>query len=227
MIGFLVGTLLLLIFLAWATWRSAQVLRLIPPTMNVLLLPAENVMRVLLVLVCIGLGWLSGLPFPQLGWGSAEPVRDGLAGLLIGGVIAMLVPPLTQWAVNRFGKQVYSPIVVRSVLPRNRQQWLLVPSALFLAVFLEEILFRSLLLGGFGSIAPPFLLALIWSIVFGVMHLPQGLLGMIVAAMLGLVFSILFLTTSSLLAPVVAHYIINLLQIGWAAHDRTWIESYE
>jgi membrane protease YdiL (CAAX protease family) len=54
------------------------------------------------------------------------------------------------------------------------------------------------------------------------MHSPQGALGMIVAAMLGVLLSVLFLATQNLIAPFVAHYCINLVQLVWATRDKTF-----
>ena len=226
MIFFVVGTLLLLTFLAWGTWRTAQMLREMTPDFNLLLLPAENLLRLGMITFCLGLAWFSGQSFAQFGWQSLDLSRDLLAGFLVGIVVALLVPPLTHLAIARFGPHIYSPIVVKSILPRHRREWWLVPLALVPAVFLEELLFRSLLLGGFGAFAPPLWLALVWSIFFGVMHLPQGALGIVVAAALGLLLSGLFLATQSLLAPTLAHYLINWLQLIWAAHEKSWLESY-
>ncbi|MCI0478499.1 MAG: CPBP family intramembrane metalloprotease [Anaerolineales bacterium] len=223
---FLFGTLLLLAFLAWGTWRTAQALRDFTPDFNLLLLPAENILRVGLIGVCLGLAYFSGQSFAQFGWQSLDVSRDLLAGFFVGIVIALSVPQLTQWAIARFGASVYSPIVVKSILPRNQREWLLVPLALIPAVLLEELLFRSLLLGGFGAFAPPLLLALVWSILFGAMHLPQGALGIIVAAALGLLLSFLFLATQSVIAPLIAHYIINLLQLVWASRAKAWLDNY-
>lgn len=221
---FVVGTLLLLFVLAWGTFQSAQILREIPVDFNLLLLPSENLVRVLLIGVCLGLGQVSGISYAQLGWISFDPARDLASGLIIGGVVAMAIPPLTHLAVARWGSQIYSPLVVRSVLPRSAREWVLVPLALVPAVSLEELIFRSLLLGGFRVFAPPLLLALVWSAIFGAMHLPQGALGMFVAAGLGMLLSAVFLATESLLAPLIAHYVINLLQLVWASNDKTWLE---
>lgn len=226
MLVFVVGTLLILAFLAWGTYRSAQVLRYVPASLNLLLLPSENIMRLVLIGVCIGLGDVSGLPHNLLGWRVGNLPADVGIGLMAGLLVAVTVPPLTQVAVRSFGKQVYSPIVVRSILPRTPRQWVLVPLALVSAVFLEELLFRSLLLGGFGVFVSPPVLAVGWSIIFGAMHLPQGSLGMVVASALGLYLSVLFLATGSLLTPFVAHYVINLVQLIWASLDRTWIDQY-
>lgn len=223
---FILGTLLLLAFLAWGTWRTAQMLRAFTPDFNLLLLPIENLVRVALIGACLWLGGQSGQSFAQLGWQAREPARDLLAGIFVGIGGALSIPPLTRWAIARFGAAVYSPIVVLSVLPRNAREWVLVPLAFIPAVFLEELLFRSLLLGGFGAYAPPLALALVWSLIFGALHLPQGTLGMILAAALGILFSFLFLVTQSLLAPFLAHYLINLLQLVWATREKAWLENY-
>jgi membrane protease YdiL (CAAX protease family) len=223
---FTFGTLLLLAFLAFATWRTARFLRAVALTTNLLLLPVENLMRLALVLACIVLARVSGLPYAQFGWSAAQPEQFALIGLIVGSAAAVVVPLLTRCAVARFGASVYSPIVVQSIMPRRRREWLLVPLALALAVLLEELLFRSLLLGGFGTLAPPGLLAIVGSIIFGALHLPQGALGIVVAAALGVLLSALFLATQNLIAPLVAHYLINLAQLAWAAQDRFW-ESYD
>lgn len=224
---FIIGTLILLVFLAWATWRTALVLREIPLTQNLLLLPAENLVRAALIGLCVGLALSSGLPYAYFGWDAHVPGRDAAIGLIVGTLVALVLPPLTNFAIARFGAGVYSPIVVRSVMPRNRREWMLVPFALAPAVLLEELIFRSLLLGGFANLAPPIFLAVVWSLIFGAMHLPQGALGIVVATALGLLLSALFLFTANLLAPFIAHYVINLLQLIWAARDKTWLEGYE
>ncbi len=224
---FVFGTLSILVILAWGTYQTAKYLRQVALTFNPLLMPAENIMRLALIAVCLWLGSISGLPYKTLGWRAADPGRDVALGLGVGIVIAILIPLLTQAAIKNFGTLIYSPVVVRSVLPRTRREWVLVPLALVGTVLLEELLFRSLLLGGFGQFAPPVLMAALWSVLFGFMHMPQGSLGIVVAAVMGLVLSALFLGTSSLLTPLVAHYVINVLQIVWASLDRGWLDRYE
>lgn len=224
---FVLGTLSILFFLAWGTYQTALYLRQVALTFNPLLTPAENVLRVTLIAVCVWLGAMSGLPKQALGWQTEDPARDVTLGLAVGIITAIMIPILTQIAIKNWGPQVYSPVVVRSVLPRTRSEWLLVSLALVGAVVLEELLFRSLLLGGFGQLAPPALLAVVWSVLFGAMHMPQGSLGIVVAAVMGLLLSALFLGTMSVLAPLIAHYVINLLQLVWASLDRGWLDRYE
>jgi membrane protease YdiL (CAAX protease family) len=224
---FVLGTLSILVLLAWGTYQTAMYLRQVAVTFNPLLLPAENIMRLGLIVACLWLGAISGLPYQSLGWLAMDAGRDAVIGLGVGIGVAVLIPLLTQVAIKSLGTQIYSPLVVRSVMPRTRREWLLVPLALVGTVLLEELLFRSLLLGGFGQFAPPVLLAIVWSAFFGAMHMPQGSLGIVVAALMGLLLSALFLTTMSLLAPLVAHYVINILQLVWASVDRGWLAPYE
>jgi membrane protease YdiL (CAAX protease family) len=167
MIFFVAGTLILLLFLCWTTFRSAIYLREFQLNFNLLLLPAENAVRILLIAVCIWLAVSSAQPFARFGWDVLEPVRDVVIGFAVGVLVALALPTVTRIAIARFGTQVYSPIVVQSILPRNSREGLLVPLALIPAVLLEELLFRGLLVGGFAIFAPPLVLAVVWSILFG------------------------------------------------------------
>ncbi len=227
MILFVVGTLAVVAFLAWGTYRTAQVLHLLPPTQNLLLLPVENVARLVLIGVCLAIGQASGIGYKQLGWTSLDLRRDLLLGGAVGIAVAAVLPPLTVLAVRLFGKQIYSPVVVLAIMPRSPAEWGLVPLALVPAVFLEELVFRSYLVGGFGLWIPPLVIALVASAAVGVMHLPQGSFSIVAATGMGLLLSVLFIATYSLVAPLVAHYIINLLQLIWASFDRSLLESYE
>jgi membrane protease YdiL (CAAX protease family) len=58
------------------------------------------------------------------------------------------------------------------------------------------------------------------------MHVPQGFLGVIVAAGVNVLLALLFLWAGGILAPLVAHYAINLLQVLVAHYQRDWLENY-
>jgi membrane protease YdiL (CAAX protease family) len=115
---------------------------------------------------------------------------------------------------------------MKAILPRNPREQILVPLALLPAALLEELLFRSLLLGGFSLFAPPLLLAAVFSLLFGLMHSPQGRFGIVVTAVVGFLLCLLFLWRWSLLPTVVAHYVINLRQLRTAETQRDWLEGY-
>ncbi len=226
LITFAAATLTLLALVCWATYRSAQLLKQVKVDFNLLLLPAENVLRLAIIGGCLALGVGSGLPPAALGWRPAQPVGDVVWSLGLGVITQLALNLASDWAVVRFGKGVYSPLVILSVLPHNRREWVLVSLALGPAVLLEELLFRSLLLGGFSLWVHPLLLAAALSVVFGLMHAPQGPLGVAATCLVGFELSLLFLWRGSLLAAFVAHYTINLLQLVWAHHRRQWLKDY-
>ncbi|HMA33088.1 MAG TPA: CPBP family intramembrane glutamic endopeptidase [Chloroflexia bacterium] len=226
LVVFVVGAVALLAVLAWVTYQSGRLLRAVPMQENLLLAPVENGVKAAVIALCLGLAAISGLPPAQFGWSLAHPGQDMAAGILFGLTAQTLVNLITHWAIGHFGKGVYSPVVMKNIFPRSRREWLLVPAAMLLAVVLEEVLFRGLLLGGLGALVPAGLLVLVLGLVFGVMHSPQGTLGMILAAIIGMALGILFLWSGSLLAPLVAHYLINILQLLRARDEWRWLQEY-
>lgn len=223
---FAASTLSLTAVIAYLTYRSAQLLREIEVPFNLMLSPIENGFRLFLIALCLLLGWLSGLPPARLGWTVASPASDVLTGLVLGVVIQVVLHPLTRWAVARFGTEIYSPIIMLNILPESPREWVLVPLALAPAALVEELLFRSLLVGGLSVLAPAIVLAVAGSILFGVMHAPQGTLGIFATGVLGFVLSLLFLWRWSLLSVFVMHYTINLLQLLRASWEREWLQQH-
>ena len=219
-IAFVVGTLALTAFIAWATYRSAQMLKHIEVDFNLLLLPAENLLRVGLIVICLILGWTSGLSREQLGWISRAPLADLAIGAGIGVLLQATLNTLTDWTIGRFGQHIYSPVVVLSILPRSRDEWAPVLLALFPAVLIEELLFRSLLIGGLAVVLPVPWLMLSTALLFGWMHSPQGQLGVAMTTVVSLLLAGLFLWRGSLLPPLTAHYMVNLLQLIIAYRQR-------
>ena len=217
---FVAGTLTMTGLIACATHRSSKMLQPVEDDINHLLLPTENLLRVGLVAVCLALGWISGLPREQFGWVSYAPLTDMAIGLAVGITVQIPLNTLTNRAIERFGPQIYSPVVIRSVLPRTRGEWAPVLPALFLAVLVEELLFRSLWLGGLGLILTIPVLVAGTALLFGWMHSPQGRLGMIMTAAVSALLAGLFLWRGSLLPPLVAHYVVNLLQLLVAYRHR-------
>jgi len=219
---FIIGVLLLTIFVSYGTFATARLLQHWQPERNILLLPAENLLRVALILTCLGLGWLSGLSKAQLGWQFPQPIKQLTLGTLIGLGVGLFFYFATRWLMARTGQRFYSSILIELVLPASNRELLLVLLAMGPVVLLEELLFRSLLLGGLSPILPVWLLLVGLSVLFGALHSPQGVWGMVGAGMIGLLFGLLFLWQQSLLLPVTAHYVINALQITlvWRFFNR-------
>jgi len=206
-------TLALVTLIGYGTFSTARLLRHWQPDRNLLLSPAENLLRLGLIALAIVLGRVSGLEAAQLGW-----VIRPLGPLLFWGVVwGLLVAAIflwsTRWLIQKSGERYYSSVVIRAITPHNGRELLLVLLAMVPVVFLEELLFRSLLIGGFRALLPVPLLLLGWSILFGLLHSPQGRWGMIGAGLAGYLFGLLFLFSGSLLLPLVAHYVTNSVQL--------------
>lgn len=216
----------LTIGLAWATWRSHQLLKEYQPDINLLLSIPELLARLGLVGVWFLLAWFSGMSAARLGLHLENFLAYLGWGLVIGVVTISLINLMTGWAIKRFGRGIYSPLVIINILPQRPLEWVLSLPAMLVAVTMEELLFRSLWLGVFAPVVAPMLLVLITSIIFGAMHSPQGSLGMIVAGGMNILLSLLFLWSSSLILPLTVHFTINLLQLVVGHYQRDWLESY-
>lgn len=221
-----VVVILLTLLLAWVTYRSHLLLKEFQPPFNLLLSPAELAARLLLVGLCLGLAWLSGLPAEQLGLTSAQPFQTIGLGLALGLFSMVAINGLMHWAIHRFGRNIYSPLVIRNILPRRPLEWLWIALAFVPAVAMEELLFRTLWLGLFQGLVPLLVLVLGTSLLFGLMHQPQGVLGMLVAGGLNILLSLLFIGSGELLLPLTSHYTINVLQVVAASRQREWLENY-
>jgi membrane protease YdiL (CAAX protease family) len=225
---FATGSLLLVTFLSWSTYQSGKILQENPPDTNLLLSTPENVARFVLVGLCIGLGLASDLDLTRLGWTLADPWVSLLKGAVLGVAVQIPLSWLTRAVVNRLGagKDIYSPVVVRLILPKTRREAALVALAFVPAVFMEEMLFRSLLVGGFSVLFNPWVLGLVWAMVFGSMHLPQGSLGMIATSFIGFILAGAFIVSGGLLVPIAAHYVINILQVWDADRHKEWLKAF-
>lgn len=202
-------------FIAYSTFATAQLLRRWRPLHNPLLDRTDMLLRLTLIAVCIGLGLLSGLDWTVLGW-IAPTLRQMLVGLLVGGALAAGLFGFSQLVLHKTGERFVASQFVEMVAPRSTGELFRIGLALIPVVVLEELLFRGLLIGGLSPLAPVEVLVLGVSVLFGAMHLPQGAAGIIGAGLASVVLVAIFLAEQSLLAPMVAHYVANIVQLGLA-----------
>lgn len=78
----------------------------------------------------------------------------------------------------------------------------------------EELLFRGALVGGLaaGFGVSPWPLAVVSSVAFALGHGAQGRLGMALTGLFGFALAAVFVLTGSLVAVVVAHYLVNVTE---------------
>lgn len=210
---FISGLALLALLVSAGVWRTGQLLRQWTPPFNPLLSPPDNALRLGMIGLCIGLGAAWGPGPAVLGWRTSHLARDLGVGLLAGLALAGFLLWAGQRMVRRWGPEIHNDRLLRCILPASRAEWAPVVLALLPAAALEELLFRSLPLGGLaGFIAPGWLL---WplALFFGLLHWPQGGWGVIGATLAAIAFSLLFLATRSIWAPLSAHYAMNIIQL--------------
>ncbi|MDG5775044.1 CPBP family intramembrane glutamic endopeptidase [Haloarculaceae archaeon H-GB2-1] len=100
--------------------------------------------------------------------------------------------------------------------PDTLRGWLvLLVAVLPLIAGVEELVFRAAFVGalsvGFG--ASPWGLAVVSSVAFALGHGAQGPAGIALTGLLGLALAAAFVLTESLLVVVVAHYLVNALEL--------------
>jgi membrane protease YdiL (CAAX protease family) len=157
-------------------------------------------------------------------WGPLAAIPYGtdgaaavVAGFAVGVVLVMVVPILL---LRRQVDEVPAIGDIRALLPRNRGELPYGATLGLTAGIVEELLFRlalpALLFGvlkGFPGVGIPDAGALsfgIAALLFGALHLYQGPLGVLFAFILGLLFTLLYLVTGSILAPIALHVLIDL-----------------
>ena len=219
------GVVFFTLLIIWMTHRSTVFLREAKPDFNLLLSWPETIARLIMVGICLFLAWLSGLSIEILGLETAHLGQDIILGLVLGLGTLLAVTVITTLAIKYFGPHIYSPWLILNILPRRRVDWLLVALAFIPPVTMEELLFRTLWLGLFQTIVPLLMLVIGLSLVFGLVHEPQGKLGMVTAGSINMVFSAAFIWSGTLWIPLVAHFIVNFCQVIVAYFQRDWLEQ--
>jgi membrane protease YdiL (CAAX protease family) len=188
-----------------------------------------TITQALFFAVVVAIAWGSDVPASAFGvgpWAGAGSVRDLAAiGRATGygfaaGLALYVLDDLAAALAERAGYG--APDRLRETLsPATRREWaaLLVVVLPTIAVF-EETLFRGALVGAFatGFGIDPWPLAVGSSIAFGLGHGAQGRVGIAVTGVLGVALAAIFIATGSLLAVVVAHYVVNAAEFlthGW------------
>lgn len=211
-------TLLITAVVGYGAHKTARLLRFWQPQENLLLLPAENALRATVLVICLLLGRGSGLPPETLGWQIPNAGSQIATGALAGLGLALIFAGAGRFVTRHTDTRFYRSIL-ELVVPRSRREAGLLPFALLLSVLFEEVLFRSLLIGGLSPLLPTAWLIIGFSVVFGLLHSPQGTWGIVGAGTAGAIFGLLFVWRQSLLTPLVAHFVANGVQIWLASRE--------
>lgn len=161
-----------------------------------------------------GLWWRGEIPLRFADpWLPLEPWLAHLYSCLLGGALGMLMVFLSRVSVNHF---VWARRLHRELRPVATQ---LSPGDIWLLAILsalgEELLFRGLLQPVIG----------LWgqAVIFGLLHQlagPSRWIWVSWAAVVGLLFGLLFQLTGSLFGPILAHALINGLNMSFLKHHN-------
>lgn len=136
---------------------------------------------------------------PEIGLGLA-------AGLLIYCIDRFLLTPLGECAQRRFGGYRMDH---GEREPASRIAWLL--AVVVFAAVVEESVFRGYALTQLTPVTGAVWAIIISSFLFGLLHWAYGWWGMLATVVIGALLALLFLWRQSLVAPVIAHGLHNLI----------------
>ena len=152
------------------------------------------------------------LASPPFAWAESLLVGDFATGLAVGAaiaVLAVLIIPIIL--LRRHLAEVPTVGDIGALLPRTRGELIYGAGLAINAGVVEELLFRlalpALVYGIVGNGLVAFGVA---SLLFGLLHIYQGLPGVVGATVLGVVFSIVYLLTGSIVVVIVLHAVIDL-----------------
>ena len=161
---FFAGLAILMALVAVGTVRTGQLLRTWTPPYNLLLSLPDNGLRLALMALSAAWGAWVGPGAEALGWRTTywrpDTALGAVAGVILAGGLALIGKAVEQ----RWGEAVSDTKMLRCILPASSSEWPGVLLALLLAAALEELLFRSLPLGGAAAVGtrkrPPLFVAL-------------------------------------------------------------------
>ncbi|AEM58013.1 protease [Haloarcula hispanica N601] len=161
---------------------------------------------------------------------TADALSTGLPAIAVGigaGVGFWLGNELAAALADGFGV-AFDESLRELLAPDSAGGWVvLLGGVLPVIAIVEELLFRAAAIGVpvAGLDAPAWAMAIVASVAFALGHGAQGRMGIVVTGTLGLALAGLFIATNSLLAVVVAHYLVNALELivhEGLGVDRLW-----
>ncbi|WP_435361255.1 CPBP family intramembrane glutamic endopeptidase [Haloarchaeobius sp. DFWS5] len=178
----------------------------------------------LFLAVLVGAAVLAGVPRSALGVDASGLSTLALAIGVGLGIVLYVANQVGASMTDRLGLAANDELR-SSLAPESARGWaILLLGVLPTVALFEEVMFRAALVGvlavGFGI--SPWLLAVGSSLVFALGHGVQGPAGIVVTGTLGFVLAAAFILTESLLAVVVAHYLVNALE--FVVHEWLGVE---
>lgn len=144
-----------------------------------------------------------------LGSGRAVGMVWALAAGALGGAVLQLVSVVRDPAFReRIRPQLES---VRHLLPHDRREGRWFTALGITAGICEEVLYRGFLIAYLAAFMNVWAAAVVGGVLFGVAHLYQGVGGVVKTGVLGVGLGLATVATGSILAPVVIHAVIDVV----------------
>ena len=158
-------------------------------------------------LIALGaIGYEIFKPSDTFGISFGEMANGLIAAAAVGVLLNLIIVPL----LAKFGKNVLVGDI-EALLPRTKNEKLWFILVAVSAGVCEELIFRGYGLRLFESIGFNGIpLLIVTAIVFGLVHIYQGFLGVVSTAITGALFTLIYIQTGSLWWSILAHIIIDL-----------------
>jgi membrane protease YdiL (CAAX protease family) len=131
-------------------------------------------------------------------------------GLIAAAAIVFLLSLIIVPLLAKLGKNVLAGDI-EALLPRTKNEKLWFIFVALSAGICEELVFRGYGLRLFESVGfTGFPLLIVTAIVFGLVHIYQGILGVLLTAAMGALFTVIYIQTGSLWWSILAHIFIDL-----------------
>lgn len=170
-----------------------------------------------LTLALISAWWWAGRPLRDVGLRLPDTATAWASTVLItGAAIAFFVQQASSVlrspdARAKVRKHLESQPSVRTVLPATPREARVFYAVAITAGICEEVLYRGFLLWYFQLLVPGVVAIAAAVLAFGVAHAYQGMRGILATGLAGAIAMAVYLLTGSLLAPIVLHAALDLV----------------
>ncbi len=158
--------------------------------------------------------WLKGISFEKLGFVTTHADIKGfllfVAGILTSVILLILVYLAVPYGRKKLIEQFEA---IEILLPVGVKERLLFAAVAVTAGFCEEVIFRGFMfyyLDQLGWGLSTLAIAIITSILFGLVHGYQGWKGIIFTGLIGFAMAKLYISHGSIWVPIILHIIIDL-----------------
>lgn len=149
--------------------------------------------------------------WPPVAWLRTLLGNGVFVGVVIGIVVGLVVLTLVGIRAARKEQGVLVVGDIRSMLPRNRQELRLGALLSLNAGLVEELVFRFALPAAIYGASGSALAAVAGSVLlFGALHLYQGVAGVVGTTVVGAVMMLIYVVTGSIVVPIVLHAVFDL-----------------